>query len=375
MELKKKKYLELDRQKQSLSENNESLYVVLDDLFRKKKSGHAVNTTYGDETGSKLWEDFVKTYDHEVQYNIVSEASSIDKGLDDIANIISNDKDLDPKNLIVIEKGSGSKEAMAVKSFRIIDFLSENNIKVGLYSPWDLAEEYRQEARKFLEGHDIEVSPQNVDFDKEDPNIATDKFKDVERPRIVMEMGSTRGNLETSETDNRSFAEQTYEGLQKKFKQDRKNCRDGGILILGTDANNTESARDAYLHPILKKFTKNSVYRGVREGIFTDNFDPELLSFEPVWDKENHVVKQTLIAESIQNFGILDSEGDFQPVRINEGDHFVVCHSIKWPTDKIISAAESQGFKCLNVYWGEDKKIPVYIFKAISLEVELKIVA
>ncbi len=359
--------------KHKITPETHSLATTLSDLFLRNKAGHTHTASYDDHIGAELWESFVKSYDPKVQYNIVSEASSIEAGLEDITNIISNDKDLDIDNLIVIEKGNGSKEAMAVKSFKIIDHLLEKGIKVGLYSPWDLSPEYRQGAIEFLENYDTEVNPQDVDFTKDDPGIAVSNFKDVEKPRVVMEMGSSRGNIATDLTNSKTFAEQTYEELQRRFKQDRINCRDSGILILGADGNNTESAREAYLHPTHIEFSERIIYKAIEEGVIK-NLDIDAFKYKPVWDEEDHVVKHALVFKKDQSFEILNEYNEFYTITVKAGEAFMMDHSIKWPADKIISAAESQGFKCLNIYRGEDERIPVYIFKAVPLKTELKLV-
>ncbi len=359
----------------TLSKNKLRFISTLNDILNKKKSGHAIQEAYGDGRGAKLWQESVKASDPKVQYTFQSEVDAINNGLADITEIINNDPDFNKDSLLIIEKGSGSKEALKEKSLKIIKSLIDKNIKVGIYSPWEYSEQHRNEAYYTANSYGIETNPLDVDFNNEDPNIATNKVTNVERPRIVMEFGSSRGNIPVSETDPRSFAEQTYTELQRRFKQDRKNCRDGGLLILGTDANNDISASEAYATSEVTKFIENIMHRGLNEDVLTNNFDPSTLNYEPIWDSKNHTVKHTLVAKETQHFGLLDLENNFQPARVEENDHLVLSHSIKWPVDKIISAAESQGFKCLNVYWGEDKRVPIYLFKAVPVEPTLTVVS
>lgn len=239
---------------------------------------------------------------------------------------------------------------------------------IALYSPWEGAQEYREDGKwtAHEEMPHADVSEQDVDFNKDDPDISTLLVKDVERPRIVMEFGSTRGNIPTRHDDPRSFEAQTYAELRKRFAHDRKICRDGGILIVGSDENNTPSARGAYIHPVHAKFAENVIQRGRREGALSQDFDPQLLYYDPIWDERDHVVRHTLVACADQEYGILDASGQFRRASMKENDHFVLSHSIKWPEQKMIAAAQSQGFKCLGVYRGDDNRVPIYVFKAID---------
>ncbi len=364
----------LQHKQHTLTSKTLSLATTLNDVFYRRKSGHALPECYGDKRGAKIWESFVKTSDPEIQYTFQSEVNTIDSNLNEITSIINNDIDLNKNKLLVIEKGSGSVEAIEAKSLKVLKALIKSGMEIDLYSPWDCSEKYRHEAYTIASIYGINTEPLNVDFNEDDPNIATNRISDVERPRIVMEFGSSRGNIPTSEYSIFPFAEQTYAELQRRFRLDRKNCREGGVLILGTDANNTESAREAYLQKYNGMFSENILYRGVDAGIFSDNFKPELFKYSAIWDKENYVVKHTLIAKESQSFDVLNESGEFKRVEVKRGEGFVLNHSIKWPIDKIISAAESQGFKCLKVCYGEDRRIPVYIFKAVPIEPVLKVV-
>lgn len=354
-----------------------SLAQTLDDLLRHRKSGAALPECYGDEIGSKNWAHFVRKSDPAIQYTFQSEVSAIHDNGAAIASLIANDPDLNTQGLIIIEKGGGSAEARKAKPLALIGFFEQAGLTVDLYADWEKSAQYRAEGTRLVSERlpDTSVKEMDVDFNHDDPDISTDKIKDVERPRIVMEFGSSRGNIPTSADSEKSFAEQTFEELQRRFAQDRINCRDNGILIVGCDANNTPSARGAYVHPVHSNFAENIVHRGSREGVLSGEFNPQLLYYDPIWDETDHVVRHTLIASADQKFGILNARGQFKAASIKEDDEFVLSHSIKWPTDKMIAAAESQGFNCLGVYWGEDHRVPVYVFKTVSLKPDLRLIA
>ncbi len=345
-----------------------SLAQTLDDLLRHKKSGAALAECYGDEIDSKNWAHFVRKSNPDIQYTFQSEVNAIQRNGAAIASLIANDPDFDTSRLIIVEKGGGSGEAVLAKSFNLMGFFQEAGMEVALYSDWERSYEYRQEAMAVAKEKipHADANGVDVDFNVHDPDISTEHVQDVDRPRIVMEFGSTRGNIPTAKDDARSFADQTYAELQKRFAHDRKICRDGGILIVGSDANEGDRARTAYIHPAHANFAENIVHRGAREGALSSEFNPQLLYYDPIWDKKLHVVKHTLIASADQDFGILSASGHFRAANIHEDDHFVLSHSIKWPTKKMIGAAESQGFKCLGVYWGEDHRVPVYVFKTVA---------
>jgi hypothetical protein len=353
------------------------LAQTLDDLLRHKKSGAALPECYGDEIGAKNWAHFVRKSDPSVQYTFQSEVNAIHANGGAIADLIKNDPDFDASGLIIIEKGGGSHEARLAKPISLMRFFESAGMNISLYSGWERSAEYRQEGATVVSNNfpAAEVRELDVDFNQDDPDISVGNVTDVERPRIVMEFGSSRGNIATSEADKKSFEDQTYEELQRRFAHDRKNCRDGGILIVGSDANQGASVRNAYVHPVHANFAENIVHRGAREGALSSQFNPQLLYYDPIWDEAHHVVRHTLIASASQDFGILSARGHFQAASIREDDHFVLSHSIKWPVQKMVMAAESQGFKCLGVFWGEDKRVPVYVFKAVPVTPALKLVA
>lgn len=353
-------------QANALPENSEkilNLAQTLDELLRHKKSGAALPECYGDQMGAEHWAKFVRQSDPAVQYTFQSEVSTIEQNGAAIASLLSRDEDLDKERLVVLEKGGGSAEALRAKSFRLMDCFQKAAMNVGLYVNLERSQDYRAESlsvagKKWPQAQAMAI---DIDFNNEEPDLNM-----ARGPRIVMELGSSRSNIPTSHNDSRSFSEQTYAELQRRFAHDRKLCGDGGVLIVGSDANQTESARAAYAHPAHSAFSENLVHRGVREGALSQNFNPNLLKYDPIWSEKDHVIRHTLVANANQKFGILNSSGRYEPATIRKGDHFVLSHSIKWPVQKMIAAAESQGFKCMGVFWGEDRRVPVYFFKAVG---------
>ena len=355
-----------------------SLAQTLDDLIRFKAFGAALAECYGDDTGSQTWGGFARVSNPKIQYTFQSEVNSIESNGASIAQIIADDPDIDSSSLIVIDKGKGSREAAFAKSFKQMQFIEDAGGKIALYSEWDVAEQYRDEGIIQLKEAfpDAEANPQDVDFNRDNPNISTPSNSDVERPRLVMEFGSSRGNIATSAlsaNDNRkSFEEQAYEELQARFANDYINCREGGILVIGCDANQNDSALNAYIHPAHAKFSENIVHRGLKEGALSHEFNPQLLYYDPQLDTSHSihghkftVVKHDLVASNDQTFGTLQPSGDFKEASLKEGDRLTLSHSIKWSPEVMIEAAKSQGFKCLSVNWDEEKRVPIYVFKAI----------
>lgn len=360
------------------------LAQTLDDLIRYQVSGGALAECYGDITGAKTWGRFVRVSDPEVQYTNPSEVTNMDINGDDIAAIIINDPDLDTDNLIVIDKGKGSRESALAKSIKLKRKIVNLGGIIKLCSEWETSSTYREDNEELLadEFPDTEVSSLDVDFNRDNPDISTDNYKDVERPRLVMEFGSSRGNIATVANDNKKpFAQQAYEELQARFANDYKNCREGGILVIGSDANQEDSALGAYVHPAHSKFAENIVHRGKTEGVLSEEFNPQLLYYDPQLEThitdDGHsfnVVKHDLVASETQNFGILQASGDFKEATIEEDDRLTLSHSIKWSQEVMIAAAESQGFKCLAVKWDQDKRVPIYVFKAMPKTPRLEIV-
>jgi hypothetical protein len=360
-----------------------SLAQTLDDLVRFNVFGGALAECYGDVTGSLTWGHFARISDPKIQYTFQSEVNNINDNGASIAQIIADD--LDISNLIVIDKGKGSREAAKAKSFKIMQFLEDLGARFSLYSDWDVSQQYREEGIPHLREvfHDAEANPQDVNFNTDDPDLSTKSNPNVERPRLVMEFGSSRGNIATVANDNgKSFEEQAYEELQARFANDYLNCRAGGILVIGSDANQEDSALNAYTHPAHAKFAENIVHRGKTEGALSEEFNPQLLYYDPELDtshsingKTFSVVKHDLVASNDQTFGVLQASGDFKEATLKEGDRLTLSHSIKWSPDVMIAAAESQGFKCLAVKWDKEERVPIYVFKAMPKTPVLKYIA
>lgn len=352
-----------------------SLAETLDDLIRFRVFGGALAECYGDITGAKTWGRYVRVSDPKVQYTNPSEVANMDINGENIATIIVNDPDLDTDNLIVIDKGKGSRESALAKSIKLKRNIVNKGGNIALCSEWETSSTYREENEVLLKEQfpDVEVSSLDVDFNRDDPDISTKNYKDIERPRLVIEFGSSRGNIATVANDNgKSFEEQAYEELQRRFANDYKNCRKGGILVIGSDANQEECALGSYVHPAHSKFAENIVHRGKNEGALSEEFNPQLMYYDPQLEthqtKDGHkfnVVKHDLVASEDQTFGVLQASGDFKEATLKEDDRLTLSHSIKWSPEVMIAAAESQGFKCLAVKWDADKRVPIYVFKAM----------
>lgn len=359
-----------------------SLAKTLDDLVRFKDFGAALTECYGDKTGSLTWGGFVRHSNPEIQYTNPSEVNNLDINGADIAQIIVNDPDLDINNLIVIDKGKGSRESAIPKSIKLKKDVEEAGGTIALCSEWEKSAAYREENEVLLneEFPNAKISSHDVDFNKEDPDISTETYTDVERPRLVIEFGSSRGNISTVANDNeKSFEEQAYEELRNRFANDYKNCREGGILVVGSDANQEGSALEAYDNRIHAKFSENIVHRGSKEGALSKEFDPQLLYYEPKLEThptaDGHsfnVIKHDLVALEEQTFGVLQPSGNFKNATLKENDRLTLSHSIKWSPEVMIAAAKSQGFKCLAVKWDKDNRVPIYIFKAVPKHPKLE---
>ncbi len=355
-----------------ISREQADLSQVFRSSFNKEKSGHFLPYMYGNPKADSAWARFVAESDPDVQYTTKSEECSIRMGAPCIASTISNDPDFkNQEDLIFIENGSGSKEALENKSLVLMKAFKKAGMKIGMYSPWEGSEEYRRVAFNVVSAHGIHVNPMDVDFNNANPDISTGKVRNVERPRIVMEFGSSRGNIPTSGTDPRSFEEQAYAELQRRYANDKRKCRKGGYLILGTDATQGETARKAYVHEANAEFSKSIIHRGIEEEVLIGGIDPDNIKSVSFWTDEGHTVEQSLVFKTSQNFGVLNEKtGCYDAVSMKRDEHIVRSNSIKWPIETNIKAAKSQGLECKGVYWNMNGKgiFPIYLFKEMSLD-------
>ncbi len=350
----------------------------IDDLLHFKQYGHCLSECYGDENGSDWWSAFVSPviqkplkgtrYEY---YAISDEMKAIRACRGVISQIVLNDRDIDAHNLIVIEKGNGSRNAMLNKTLVQLDAFADAGIKTRLYVTREHSPTYREQAKRLFAEYrpGIVCLAQDVDYNREDPSIVPDGLQDrenlhglnYEAPRVIFEFGTSRSNIATNCPDI-----VPYEELYKTFAHDRKVCRDGGILIMASDCNqNKITMEGSFSHPAHGEFSKNILRRAAKEGILSVDFDPSLIGYSPRWDERRHLLKHTLYTKQNQSFGVYRDGKGFVDVNMNVEDEYLYSHSFRWPEKVILDAACSNGFKPMGTFWAAKRRVAVFMFKAI----------
>lgn len=177
--------------------------------------------------GSVMWAHFIRIQEkayHEgnsfAAYDVVrNEIQAIHNLGPSIAQIIVSDPDFDADNLIVIEDGSGSKDAVKSKTMPQLSFIEVAGGRIAMYSPWEKSDFFMNKTLEAFqeERPDTVVNPQKVDFTKDDPDLSLANHPeiDVEGPRIVLENGTPRSNIPTTSPD-----ELPFDKLRELFRHD-----------------------------------------------------------------------------------------------------------------------------------------------------------
>lgn len=346
--------------------------------FRGQSFGANISDCFS-PLGAAMWSHFIRMQEQAYReksssavYDIVkNEISAIHNLGGHIAQIIMADPAFDYKNLVIIEKGSGSKDAVRNKTFVQLKQIEEAGGHIAMYSPWEKSEFFLNETCDVFKKKrpNIFVNPQNVDFTKDDPDLsmAHDTKLNTENPRIAIENGTSRSNIATSSPN-----EVPFDALRAYFRHDRIICRDGGMLILNCDGDQNgkrnvakyEDAAHAQVGQIYPHF-------GQRQGVISKDFEPLSLYYKPIWEEKRHLIRHTLIASADQTFKVLRDDGQFHEVSFKENDGHdghknVFSHSIKWTPEIMCLAAEMEGFKTLMAKADnpQDPQNYTYVFKA-----------
>lgn len=302
--------------------------------------------------GSAMWSHFIRLQDKAYKessalatYDVVRNEIEAIHGLGpEIAAMIVADPDFDPDNLIVVEKGSGSKDAVRAKSMVQIAQLEAAGAHIAQYAPFEKSDFFRNETvQTFKEDRpDIRVNPQAADFTKDNPDLG------IKGPRVVLENGTPRSNIATN-----SPHEIPFDSLRAQFRHDRKLCGKGGVLIMNCDGDQNGERNEAkYRDSAHAQVGQIFAHHGQRQGVISENYEPLQLYYRPIWEAKRHLLRHTLIEGMGQSFGVLRADGKFHPVRLKENDGYdglkgVFSHSFKWTPDIMCRAAEMEGFRTL----------------------------
>ena len=79
------------------------------------------------------------------------------------------------------------------------------------------------------------------------------------------------------------------------------------------------------------------------------------------------VVEHDLVPMCDQDFKVLQCSGDYKSASVRKDQRLTLSHSIKWTPEIMIKAAESQGFKCMKIFWDTSNRVPIYVFKAMPI--------
>ena len=280
--------------------------------------------------GEKYYQKLI--YEVPDYYLYKDEVDVIKKYADSIANYI-------PLEATVIEFGPGTEKAFITKTLPLLKAIE----KLKNYVAVDLCQTYLDQTKDLVEQEFNEVTVQLV---KDNFFSNCELVQKLPSSQVVWFKGSTLGNI--TQPDCVDFLQRISQALQPD-----------GILIVGLDSNQDEvSLRKAYDNEPVAKFITN-IFERINRDCEIDNFDPKAFTYHFEWNEEEHCVKHQAIATESQSFTI-----DNTPISIKKGDLFHVTSSYKYPTEFFQKMAINTGFKILDCFIDNHKRMAVYVLQA-----------
>lgn len=250
-----------------------------------------------------------------------------------VANQLSN---YVPQGVNIVEFGPGTKTAFINKT---MPFLKSLNHNITTYIPVDLCKTYLDQAKDVLQDElpDMLVKPIQDDFIEN-----TDLVKQFDKP-LVWFKGSTITNLSTNQCID--FLKNISQALPSE-----------GILIVGVDANQSESSlKKAYDTEEMANLMLSVLY-WVDRDLPTTNFNPDAFKYQPEWTPNNYCLKHNAIATSNQDF-VFDGVN----ISIKENEKFHLLSSYKYPVDYFQKIARQAGLEPLTHFVDESQRMVIHV--------------
>ncbi len=347
-------------------------------MFTGMEFGGCLSDCYN-PIGASIWSHFIREQECAYRegsslatYDVIRNEIDAIHGLGPaIADMIVNDPDFDRDNLLVIENGSGSRDAVLNKTIVQLNQIRDAGGVVRMYSPWEKSDYFRAETVAAMQEQrpDIVLNPQNVDFTKDDPDLSMPDHPDIdiEGPRIILEYGTPRSNISTTSPDELPITR-----LKEIFAHNAKVCRKGGLLILNCDGDRNGERNEAkYRDAAHAQVGQAYAHYGQRQGVISETYEPLTLYYKPIWEERRNIIRHSLIEAVGQTFAVLRQDGRFHPVTLKEGDGLnglknVFSQSLKWQADVMCEAAKV-GFKPLMAepFNRADPQNYTYVFKRV----------
>lgn len=329
------------------------------DLFEKNRFGHCLPDCFN-FVGSTLW-DYFQTLQElgrlKPAYDVAAQGKNMVKMFaPKMAEIIARDPDLDTKNLIVWEKGAGSRDAIANKFLILRQALKEIGVEVSLYGNIEKSVLFRQQAAEIC----AQAGVPNINFDLDFTSELPETNNNM--PRVVLEFGSPRSNIATTSED-----EVPTDQLEAIFEHDVKLCGPNGILIMDCDGTQDGGINEDMYRNSAHALIGNALFADAKDrGVISSDFQPMLMCYEPRWHGETSLLRHEMDAAADQTFGVIRADGQIYSTGISRLSSVRHSNSFKWKPDPICEAAEKKGFRTLAV-WMTDTQKPRfngYAFKA-----------
>ncbi len=133
---------------------------------------------------------------------------------------------------------------------------------------------------------------------------------------------------------------------------------DTGHMIITQDTNrDKKSVMESYSSPAYLKFRLEALYR-MKIFLGLDTFDPSLLAYKPVWEKECHLLTTTFVNTKDQHIRI-----GGKTILVPKGRRLYSSNSYKYPINDFIHMCRLAGLAPVKTYLDAQGRVALHVLK------------
>ncbi len=253
--------------------------------------------------------------------------------------------------LVLTELGTGTGPAIENLTFPLVEALKPSHY-VGIdysiqsaFSAATMVDHKFTAVQSMWFHHDFNQVPFNRDH----------KGKEWNRPMVVVQLGSTLGNV----------AGRPGEGLPRAhvmaaLKNYRGSMQKGDHLILGLDQNqDAESLHKCYGMESIERFGRGLLRQIHNDVLHQRAFTPDDFEYVRAWHPESHLYTHSFVAKKPMLFSM---EG--QLVHFEKGQGFTYCNSYKYPQEFLDEVFPASGFKPIARFPDPKGQVHLHVLEA-----------
>lgn len=307
----------------------------MQDLFAKRRVAHIGNYRYSQPNyehdivnGLAIWNRISERAKQGGKYYIFSdEVEMIAQNFPEIESLL-------PDELVLVDLGPGSKEAITDKIGSVIGTLRG---KIVEYIAVDLVPDILTNAEAVFTNKFPSIKFSEIQGDMFEPLSLP-----AEKPRLSVVFGQTLFNVDI----NPHSGEEAKSRIVKMLSGLRHNLRPEDKLVIPQNCSEKlDELMDAYWEQ--KEIWENLMHRVKRDLLNPDvsgsdigTFSPEAFEFEPYWVNSAQIMSHTLVAKEFMQFTL-----GGEPFSIRKGERFYCHNTAIYPASTFEHMTKKAGLK------------------------------